>query len=360
MKNAFLFKTVFIILVFSFTAQVVHGQVNWTVKNVSNSGLVNNKIMKIFQAKSGDIWIGTSNGLNIIRGENWDTFTISDGLPNVVITDIIEVNNGNIWVATLKGIAVFDGKDISIISKEDGLVNNVVYSIESDSKGNIWVGTKKGVSVYDGQNWKTYTKLNGLISNWVSDIMEDMNGNMWFATQRGVSVFDGVNWKSYNKTDGLARNVTGSIAEDSSGEIWFGNYNGKFSSYDGSNWENIQKGSGYYNFGLAAGGTLAAISSQAAFQLGTGMSLGPLGIVLIIWGPVFGALPSQATFVYIDSNDNIWLAAQPKGVFMFDGQNWMQYTKRNGLPHKRVNSFLETRDGAIWFGTLKGIAIMNK
>ena len=60
------------------------------------------------------------------------------------------------------------------------------------------------------------------------------------------------------------------------------------------------------------------------------------------------------------SNDNIWLATQPKGVFMFDGQNWMQYKTKNGLPHKRVNAFLELNNGDMWMGTLGGIAIMKK
>jgi ligand-binding sensor domain-containing protein len=195
---------------------------------------------------------------------------------------------------------------------------------------------------------------NGLIHNLVIDIMEDRNGNMWFATPKGVSLFDGMNWKSYNKKDGLSRNMAMSMDEESNGKIWFGSLNGAFSSHTDSTWEYVKKGSGYYNYMYPIQGLIeGVVISMLTGTPGLG------AIMLVLFAPL-GALPSQATIVYIDSKDNVWLAAQPKGVFMFDGQDWMQYTNSNGLPHKRVNTMLETSDGAIWFGTAKGIAIMNK
>jgi len=72
-----------------------------------------------------------------------------------------------------------------------------------------------------------------------------------------------------------------------------------------------------------------------------------------------GALPSQPAHVYIDSEDKIWFAAQPKGVFMLNGQNQMHYSTKNGLPHNRVNDIMEMKDGSMWFATLKGIAILK-
>lgn len=353
MKNSVLIKGVIILLSFSLFQQVVRGQENWTVKNVSNSGLINNQVSKIFEDQTGKIWIGTRKGLNSVKDVNWDTFSKSNGMSHNVVTDIIEDKNGKIWVTTLKGISVFEDTDMTILNKKDGLVHNKVYSIESDSKGNIWVGTKKGVSVYDGQNWKVYNKKNGLIHNLVLDIMEDVNGNMWFATRIGVSMFDGVNWKSFTKEDGLARNVTMSIAEDSNGKVWFGNLNGSFSSYNGSDWENIKKGSGYYNYTYLQSGALMGV----VYTLIGGPGLG--GFMFIAFAAT-GALPTQPTMVYLDANDNLWLSAQANGVYKSNGQDWTQITMDNGLPHNRVTSILETSKGDIWFGTLKGIAVLNK
>lgn len=353
MRKILLFKILIFVFCISFFSDGIYGQTNWIIKNTSNSGLNNNIVNKLYQDNNGKIWIGTKNGLSIKNGEEWETYSKSNGMPHKWVTDISEDKDGKIWVATWKGIALFDGKNLSYIQKDDGLVNNRVTSVETDSKGNIWVGTKKGISVYDGQNWTNYTNKNGLINNWVIDIMEDVNGNMWFATRLGVSVFDGENWKSFTKNDGLARNFVGSMAEDGKGNIWFGTLNGAFSSYDGSNWEYTKKGSGYYNYNMLLVGALDGVVFTLLFNPVAGGAIFVLSAAL-------GAMPSQLTHVYIDLEDNVWLAAQPKGVFMFDGKNWMQYSTTNGLPHKRVNTFLETNDGDLWIGTWNGIAIMDK
>ncbi len=331
----------------------IYGQANWTVKNTLNSGLNNNMVTKLFQDKTGQVWIGTKNGLGINDGEDWRTYTKSDGMPHKLVTDICEDDNGKIWVSTWKGVALFDGKNLTSLQKNDGLVNNKVTCIETDSKGRVWVGTKKGISMYDGQNWTGYTNKNGLINNWVTDILEDTHGNMWFATRTGISVFDGDNWKSFDKNDGLARNFAASLAKDSNGNIWIGTLNGAFSVHDGQNWEYIKKGVGYYNYNMLLAGALDGVVFTLLF--------GPVtGGAIFVTSAALGAVPSQLTEVYVDSKDNVWLAAQPKGVFVKDSDNWMQYSTSNGLPHNRVTTILETNKGDIWIGTWKGIAIMNK
>ena len=331
-----------------------YSQTNWTVKSVANSGLVNNLVLDLHQDSDGKIWVGTAAGLNIIDGENWDTYSKSNGLPHKVIWDIGEDTNGNIWVATPKGISKYNGKDWTNIDKDDGIAHNKVLTVEPDSKGNMWIGTKKGASMYDGENWRTFTVNNGLINNVVIDIMEDSGGRMWFATRKGISVYDGENWKSYNTKDGLKRNFVWSLAEDSNGNIWIGTHTGAFNKKNGENWETIQKGSGYYDTAILAG----AVGNGIIWTLVAGPAVG--GTLFVIFA-VAGALPSSnhITSVYVDSNDNAWLSAQPKGVFMFDGKDWKEYNKNNGLPHNRVYEMLEMSDGSIWFGTKKGIAILE-
>ncbi len=351
MKKVIL-RRLFAIQCIAIFAMAGFSQTNWSVKTTKNSSLAFNVVSTLYQDLEGNIWVGTKNGLNRINGDQWDTYTKSSGLPHKSVTDICEDTKGNIWVATFKGLGKFSGGKWSYIQKSEGLINNKVFTVETDSKGRIWVGTKKGVSVFDGKDRKDYTTENGLINNWVTDIMEDNNGNIWFATKTGVSVFDGQNWKSFSKKDGMAMNYVGSMAQNSDGKIWFGALNGSFSSYNGSDWESIKKGSGYYNTAYI----LIAVIDGVAFTL----VLGPVaGVVTFVAFAALGALPSQPVLVYIDSGDKTWLATQPKGIYMFDGKNWMHYSTKNGLPHNRVTTILESKDGSMWFGTSKGIAILK-
>jgi ligand-binding sensor domain-containing protein len=117
----------------------------------------------------------------------------------------------------------------------------------------------------------------------------------------------------------------------------------------------MKKGSGYYMVSYIPVGLLTGV----AFTLVFGPTAGAIVFVAYV---ALGALPSpvNVTKVYVDSKNNIWLSAQPKGVFMTDGKNWMEYNTKNGLPNKRVNDFMESSDGDMWFGTSGGIAIMKK
>lgn len=354
MKLEFQIKLGISIAFILFLIPTCFSQTNWTVKSVDNSGLVNNVVRDLHQDSDGKIWIGTANGLNIVDGDNWDTYTKSDGLPHNIIWDIDEDSNGNIWVATQKGISKYNGKVWTNLNKDDGIVNNKVFTVEPDSKGNLWLGTKKGVSMYDGENWRTYSIDDGLINKVVVDIMEDASGRMWFATKKGISVYDGENWISFNTKDGLARNFVWSLAENSEGAIWIGTHTGGFNKLDGEDWEKIMKGSGYFDATIFAG----AVGNGIIWTIVAGPIVG--GALFVVFTvTAFLPSPNHLTSVYIDKNDNAWLSAQPKGVFMFDGKDWKEFNKNNGLPHNRVFEMLEMKDGTMWFGTKKGIAIME-
>ncbi len=114
-------------------------------------------------------------------------------------------------------------------------------------------------------------------------------------------------------------------------------------------------GSGYYDFSILAG----AIANGIIWTLVAGPAVGGTLFVVFAVAAAFPT-PNHLTSVYIDANDNAWLAAQPKGVFMFDGKDWSQYNTNNGLPHNRIFDMLEMKDGTMWFGTKKGIAIMER
>jgi ligand-binding sensor domain-containing protein len=57
-----------------------------------------------------------------------------------------------------------------------------------------------------------------------------------------------------------------------------------------------------------------------------------------------------------DREGNLWFGTTGNGVFRFDGQEFMQFTKQDGLSNNTVWSILEDRTGRIWFGTDDGVS----
>lgn len=51
--------------------------------------------------------------------------------------------------------------------------------------------------------------------------------------------------------------------------------------------------------------------------------------------------------IVIDRNHHVWVAAHKAGVFRFDGENWVQYTAKQGLPVE-VDDLLIGPDGVLW------------
>jgi ligand-binding sensor domain-containing protein len=335
---------------------LVSAQEKWTSKNRKNSDLTYDVVTTLFKDSKGAIWAGTPKGLNKFENDKCTNFLQANDMKLYQISGITEDLQSNIWISTLKkGVVKYDGSNWTVYNSKNGLCNSKVLSAFTDKKGNVWIGTRKGLNKFDGKTWTTYTMKDGLVNNAVLTSFEDKNGNIWFGTGNGVSKFDGTNWVNYTQKDGLARKLVWSIKEDAGGNMWFGTYTGKFSKFDGVKWETLKKGSGYFNGMLVVYGLCEGV----VFTL----LLGPVyGGIFLVTNVIFAAVPSaaDATRVYIDSNDNLWLSAMPKGVFKYDGNNWMQYSKNNGLADKRVFSMTEDNDGNMWFGTGRGISILYK
>jgi ligand-binding sensor domain-containing protein/signal transduction histidine kinase len=74
------------------------------------NSLSNDGIVAILEHASGDIWVGTTNGLNRLDPESGEVtyFLESDGLPSASIVGLLQDDHGRIWVSTLGGLSRFD------------------------------------------------------------------------------------------------------------------------------------------------------------------------------------------------------------------------------------------------------------
>lgn len=56
-----------------------------------------------------------------------------------------------------------------------------------------------------------------------------------------------------------------------------------------------------------------------------------------------------------DREGNIWFGTTGEGVYRYDGEEFTQFTVKDGLSNNKIWSILEDRSGNIWFGTDNGI-----
>lgn len=277
----------------------------------------------IIQDKKGNIWIASFTGVFRYDGNSFTNIT-NKAIPFRFFS-ILEDKKGNFWFGTIgSGAYYYDGKSFENFTTKEGLLNNEVTSIYEDKKGNIWFGVSGGASSYDGKSFRNYI-IDGNEMNEdqtgknfpnrrpyeVNSIIEDKKGNFWFATRGNTFVYDGKTFSVFTHNDKLFKNVR-SIMEDKKGNIWLGGSDGLW-RYDGNAYTNFTQ-----NF---------------------------------------------VGYIIEDRKGNIWTNSQRDNnqvwaLFRYDG-NSLSNKKPTVTEIKSGGNglfgILETRDGNIWFGSMKGV-----
>lgn len=225
----------------------------WTVRN----GLTGNKVRVAIEAQNGDIYIGTTTGLNIADREtsSLTRITQEDGLPNGYIMCIFQDSRGTVWCGT-DGGGVFTLKTLEggrhqvdriytsantltgrLSFSDTCIAGNVVFKISEPRKGEIWFCTGTGISRLKDGVFSNITAVNGLGTDSVFQMVNEYVDRVWMTSNRGIAsvkfsqmedVADGktsrLNVKFFTSNDGIHSSgvtATSLSMKDSTGRIWF-------------------------------------------------------------------------------------------------------------------------------------------
>jgi hypothetical protein len=99
----------------------------------------------VYVDSKGNQWMGGIKGLQAHTGHNakMNIQAYISELPNQRVHAIAEAPSGNIWVGTENGIAIFNGSTWT--NNTTILPNPFITAIAFDADGSAWVGTKKGL-----------------------------------------------------------------------------------------------------------------------------------------------------------------------------------------------------------------------
>lgn len=218
----------------------------------NSSGLGTNQVMKLYEDKSKNIWIGTNDkGLSLYLGDEFVRFddeefsnnpitsllkrseyecwissygggihklTLDESrmvlnmekifldLPDNYVTAMYQDREGTNWIGTQhSGLYRIDKNTKTRISQRGGLISNRIYSLFEDYKGMLWCGTDAGISLLDGSGIRNISEQSdsGLINNEVQCFIEDRNKNLWIGTLGGLERIHGGEMTPYGEEDGL-------------------------------------------------------------------------------------------------------------------------------------------------------------
>ena len=174
-----------------------------------------------------------------------------------------------------------------------------------------------------------YTESNGLPSSVVYDVTQDKPGRIWFASQEGIAVFDGVNWERFSVNQGLPVSSFFKIRVDSQDRVWALSTPGPTGVhvvfYDNGTWSEIPKPP--WKIDQAYGVTSFELMEHHRED---------------------------------DSKQQITVVIGTKdmGLFTWNGKNWEQSTKKDGLLSNRVNGLAVMGD-KFFVATDSGLSVVS-
>jgi signal transduction histidine kinase/ligand-binding sensor domain-containing protein/DNA-binding response OmpR family regulator len=341
----------------------------------ARDGLTNDFVQAVYEDREGSLWIGTyGGGLNRLRDGKFSTYTAAEGLAGDQVRAVLESRDGSIWIGTNgNGVSRFKDRQFTNFTTKDGLAHDVVMSLCEDRDGNIWLGTNGGLSRFNAGRFTNYTSKDGLSHDFVRAIHQDRSGGLWVGTRGGgLNYFKDGKFTSFIDK-GVPSDVVRMIFEDHAGGIWFGGNNG-LTQFNGERFKTYTTQDGLSNNAVYS----MVEDSDGTLWIGTygsGLNRFKDGVFTVITSG--DGLFDDVVFQILDDGlGNLWMTCN-KGVFAVSKQQLnefaagkiaaitsVSYGIADGMKSAECNGSSQpagwrSRDGSLWFPTLKGVAVVN-
>ena len=220
--------------------------------------LSDNAAYYALEDKQGNIWIATyGGGVNLLTKDARGGIIFQhpkNGMKEYPKNNTylkvrtIELDiEGNVWVGTTDGILImrYENKEVKIeklkmpTEGDQLLMSNDIIILKRDNKGHMWVGSNGGGIAYctgkdkDGNClFENFGSKDGLPSEEIRSITFDQHDNVWFATEHIISTLDMEKniFTTFSNLDGVDETMMsegGAITLEND-DILFGTINGYY------------------------------------------------------------------------------------------------------------------------------------
>ena len=284
---------------------------------------IGNRNVKSIYAETDIIWVGTSGG--VIRydqkTDDYRLFDVRNGLLASGIFHVSRWTDDKMLIGTYGGgLAIYDeNKDkFEIFNVPEGLADAFVYDVLVMPNGDMWIATWSGANrvlggrLEDPDAWETYTVENtggGLPNDWVYGLDIGKNGEVWLATEGGLARYKEGRWDNWNHADG-----------------------------QGAAYELVKDDNTF-------GTDPATMSDHHARQK----------IEMGLQNVDTAYNPNYIVALEVDAEGIVWVGTWGGGLARFDGEKYINYTVRDGLPSNHVFMLHQDQQGELWVGTSNGL-----
>lgn len=347
----------------------------WTTED----GLPVNQITGLVQGEEGYLWMATFDGLVRFDGVHFTLYTTgnSEGLPSNRIVSVEVARGGGLWLLTEQDQVVRfrDGAFTAYPLAASGQRTNAMLEAPS---GTVWLAATGGAYALQGER---FVLESGSRPVNVVSLHVEPSGVAWLGTEgSGLMRVSDAGIRTFAMADGIPPGRVTAVRGDPEGRIWF-SADGRLFRIDGGPPERVALGTSE-PLGDVTGITFRPTNDDVVLESLNGTWLltedgarrvGPPRQAIVrprlsTFGPT-GALwfgvdnrllrdgvevlttPAGVSSILHDHEGNVWVAGG--GLHQLRRALFTQRGEDEGLLDN-IYPILESRDGALWFGSLGG------
>ncbi|MDB6122270.1 MAG: Two component regulator, sensor protein [Pedosphaera sp.] len=312
------------------------------------------------ESPDGTVWAGSvSEGLFHFKDGKLLAISASSGMLDNFVESLLVDREGNLWVGTSAGLNQLRPKSVSFVGPAEGLGYGPVQGLAEFASGEIWAGkANDGLYRWQARNFSRLA-LAGLSESeaQVNAVLATHDGGGWVASSKGLLHITDPKADSTNAQPAELIELDAiSLAEDREGAVWAGTRDGKIWRLHGGArvaatnfWQTrpitaiLPGADGSLWIGTDGAG-LHSYQNQSHFQL----------------GKTNGLLSDSIRTLHQDAQGVLWIGTAGGGLARWQQGHITVFTTREGLPDDTISQILEDDAGRLWLGSNRGIAAVSK
>jgi len=325
------------------------------------ANLLSDTILDVCETTGGDLWMGmASTGLRRWRNGVVTTVTTREGLLDNSIRCLLEDREKNLWVGTgAGGLHRLKPKKLRMVTTAEGLTHDVIMSMAEDSEGGIWIGSNGGGLSRGESNTFAPAELTYLLDNEsLPSLLAGTNGVLWLGTwNSGLFRKTGSRLEQFNLARPDNDEPVVALCEDGAGGVWVGTYQNGLKLFRDGKFIPCEPAS------VLKESFITTLARDLRGRLWIGTGGGGLGCLagdrLKLITRQDGLAGNFVRTLYVDERDALWVGTS-EGLTRVKGDQLVSFTRRQGLRDDIVSQILEDAQGRLWFGSNRGIYRLNK
>lgn len=314
-------------------------------------------IQTIAATASGDLWIGSRNGLTLLhKGKRVPLSLVATSLN---VTALLPMPNGDLYIGTDTGALEYTHGALKHLGGKAAVISGRVLRLYKDREGRVWIAYDLGITRIiptAPEQLQEPLDIPGVLS-----IFEDREGDMWFGTDvGGATVLREQAFSTITTQDGLSNDFVRAIFQDHAGTIWLGTNRGGLNRIVQSEVISPRATNGIPNTALSSNVILALAESPNGsgrdLWIGTPDGLSRLRNGALKLFTTADGLPDDfVRSLYTDRDGTLWVGTR-NGLSHYAHEAFTNYSRLDGLGSDLIGSILRTHDGTFWVSTLNGLS----